>query len=66
MITNLIQLFSLFILIWRKRSLRGAVANLQSCKIVEDEFELQSSYYVLFQSNAPKKGMNPLIPPAMG
>ena len=34
--------------------------------IVVSEFELQSRYYVHFQTNTPGKGMNPLILPAMG
>ena len=34
--------------------------------IVETEFELQSRYYVHFQTNTLGKGVNPLILPAMG
>ena len=36
------------------------------CGIVVSEFELQSRYYVHFQTNTLGKGMNPLILPAMG
>ena len=36
------------------------------CEIVAREFELHSRYYVHFQTNILGKGMNPLIPPAMG
>ena len=36
------------------------------CEIVVSEFELQSRYYVYFQTNTFGKGMNPLILPAMG
>ena len=35
-------------------------------KIVVREFELYSRYYVHFQTNTLEKGMNLLIPPAMG
>ena len=31
-----------------------------------NEFELQSRYYVHIWTNTLEKGMNPLIPPAMG
>ena len=34
--------------------------------IVISEFELQSRYYVNYQTNTIGKGMNPLILPAMG
>ena len=36
------------------------------CGIVVREFELQSRYYIHFQENTLRKGMNPLILPAMG
>ena len=36
------------------------------CGIVESEFELQSRYYTHFRTNNLRKGMNPLILPAMG
>ena len=35
------------------------------CGIVVNEFELQSRYYVPFQTNTLQKGMNPLILLAM-
>ena len=35
-------------------------------RIVVSEFELQSCYYVHFQTNILGKGMNPLILPAKG
>ena len=44
---------------------RGVVANFLDCDIVENEFELQSHYYVHFQTNIVRKGVDPLIPPAM-
>ena len=34
--------------------------------IIVSEFELQSRYYVHFQTNTLEKGMNLLILPAMG
>ena len=36
------------------------------CGIVVREFVLQSRYYVHFRTNILGKGMNPLIPLAMG
>ena len=45
---------------------RGVVANVLDCDIVGSEFELESHYHVHFQTNAPGKGMKPLIPSAMG
>ena len=36
------------------------------CKILVSEFELQSRYYVHFQTHTIGKGMNPLMLPAMG
>ena len=36
------------------------------CGIVVSEFVLQSRYYIHFRANILGKGMNPLIPPAMG
>ena len=35
-------------------------------RIVVSEFELQSSYYVLFRENTLGKGLNPLILTAIG
>ena len=46
--------------------LHGVMVKVMDCRIVVREFELQSSYYVHFQTNTPGKGMNPLILPAMG
>ena len=34
--------------------------------VVVSKFELQSHYYVHFETNTLGKGMNPLILPAMG
>ena len=42
------------------------VVKAMDCGIVESEFELQSRYYVHFQTNTLGKDMNPLILPAMG
>ena len=43
----------------------GVVANVLDCNIVVSEFELQSCYYVHFQTLG--KSVNPLIPaPYMG
>ena len=36
------------------------------CDIVVSEFELQSRYYVHFQTNTLGTDMNPLILPAIG
>ena len=36
------------------------------CEILLNEFELQSRYYVHFQTNTLGKGVNPLILLAMG
>ena len=46
-------------------SVRAVVSNLLDCDIVENEFELQSCYYVHFRTNTQEKGMNCLIPLAM-
>ena len=40
---------------------RGVMVKALDCEIVMSEFEFQSRYYVHF-----RKGMNPLILPAMG
>ena len=42
------------------------VANVLDFYIVVSEFELQLRYYVLFRTNTLKKGMNFIIPPAVG
>ena len=45
---------------------RGVVVKAMDCKIVVSEFVLQSRYYIHFPANTLRKGMNPLILPAMG
>ena len=45
---------------------RGVMVKALECGIVVSEFELQSCYYVNFQTNTLGKGMSPLILPAMG
>ena len=42
---------------------QGLVPNMQDCDFVVSEFELQSCYYVLFQSNTTGKSMNSLFTP---
>ena len=44
----------------------GVMVKALDCGIVVSEFELQSRYYVHFQTNTFGKGMNSLIFPAMG
>ena len=44
----------------------GAAANVLDYEIVVSEFKLQSCYYIHFQTNTLGKGMNMLIPQAMG
>ena len=44
----------------------SVVANVQNCCIVGSEFELSSRYYAHFRINTLEKGMNLVIPPAMG
>ena len=39
----------------------GVMVKMLQYGIVESEFELQSSYYIHFQTNTLKKGMNLLI-----
>ena len=46
--------------------LRGVMVKAMDCGIVVREFVLQSRYYVHFRANTLRKGMNPLILPAMG
>ena len=41
------------------------MATLLDCDIEVSEFELQSRYYVLFQTNTFVKGINTLISPAV-
>ena len=50
----------------RGRCPRGVMVKAMDCGIVVSELELQSRYYVHFRANTFGKGMNPLIPPAMG
>ena len=45
---------------------RGVMVKAMDCGIVEREFVLQSRYYVHFRANTLRKGMKPLILPAMG
>ena len=40
----------------------GVVASALDCDIVVSDFDLQSRYYVHFQTNTPGKGMNVLFP----
>ena len=47
-------------------SLRDEMVKSMECGIVVSEFKLQSRYYVHFQANYLRKGMNPLILLAMG
>ena len=43
----------------------GVVANVLNCDIVVIESELQSCYYVHFQTNTLEKGLNMVIPKAI-
>ena len=45
---------------------RGIMVKAMDCKIVVSKFKLQLRYYVHFRANTLRKGMNPLILPAMG
>ena len=45
---------------------RDIMVKAMDCGIVVSEFVLQSRYYVHFRANTLRKGMNPLILPAMG
>ena len=44
---------------------RGVIFKAMDCVIVVSEFDLQSRYYVHFRTNTPRKGMNPILLPAM-
>ena len=44
----------------------GVMVKAMDCVIVVSKFVLQSCYYVHFRANTLRKGMNPLILPAMG
>ena len=50
----------------RVRNPSEVVADMLDCDIVVSESEIQSCNYVQFWTNTLRKGMNPLIPPAMG
>ena len=45
---------------------RGVMVKAMTGGIVEREFVFHSRYHIHFQANALGKGMNPIIPPAMG
>ena len=47
------------------RCSHGVIVKAMDCGIVVSEFVLQSCYYVHFQANTLRKGMNPLIHPAL-
>ena len=44
----------------------GVMVKAMDCGIMIREFVLQSRYYIHFRANTLRKGMNPLILPAMG
>ena len=44
----------------------GVMVKAMDCGIVVSEFKLQLHYHVFFRTDTPRKGMNPLILPAMG
>ena len=44
----------------------GVIAKVLDSDLKISEFELQSDYYLHFQTNTLGKGMNPLIPWAVG
>ena len=43
----------------------GVVVNMLDCDIIASKFELQSWYYIHFQTNTYGKSTDPLMPPAM-
>ena len=45
---------------------RGVMVKAMDCGIVVSEFVIHSRYYVHFRANTIRKGMSPLILPAMG
>ena len=51
---------------WHEGGPSGVMVKVMDCGIVVRKFVLQSRYYVHFPTNTPRKGMNPLILPAMG
>ena len=42
------------------------VVDILDCSIVVSKFELQPCYYIDSQTNTLEKGMNPIIPTAIG
>ena len=48
------------------RLIRDGVVNVLNCDILVKEFELQSRYYVYFQTDTRANGINPLIPSKLG
>ena len=58
----LVQFKKPFVQKWGKIK-HGVMGKLQG--IVVSEFDLQSCYYVHFRTNTLRKGINPLILPAM-
>ena len=44
----------------------GVMVKVMDCRIVVSKFELQSCYYIHFQTNTLGKGMNPPYPPSYG
>ena len=51
---------------WSRLGLRNIVDNMIECYILQSEFELQSSYYVHFQTNTLRKCKNSLFPHCYG
>ena len=49
-----------------KRKFPVIVVNVLDCEILVSEFNLQLRYHVHFRANTIEKGINPLIPPAIG
>ena len=46
--------------LWLEMS-RGLMAKVLDCDLQVSEFEFQSRYYIYFQTNNLREGMNPLI-----
>ena len=49
-----------------KGSPHGIVAKVLDSSLEITKFKLQSHYNIHFQTNILRKGVNPLIPPAIG
>ena len=49
-----------------KESLCGIVVNMLECNIIVNKFKFQLCDYIHFWTNILGKGMNFLIPPAIG